>query len=398
MRFSCWLALLVSCLFLGDANRAKGEGATDTSAAKVTVDVAAIERERVLKAADLYLSEKPITVTASQSPRSKGGTHDYFSEGDYWWPDPKNPDGPYVQRDGESNPGNFNDHRLALIRLSIQVPALTAAFKLSGDGKYADHAVEHLVAWFVTPDTRLNPNLQYAQAVHGRFDGRPTGIIDTLHLVEVARAAAVLEERSAMSAADAKAIKQWFREYLTWMLTSEAGKTEGKAGNNHATCYWLQVASFAALVGDNDSLALCREKYKTQLLPQMAEDGSFPAELRRTKPYGYSLFNLDQLVSLCQLLSTPQDDLWSFALPTGQTIGKGCEYMYPFVKDKSAWPKKPDVMFYEFWPVRSTTWIFAGKALGKPQYVELWKVLEANPTNAEVIRNLPLRQPLLWMN
>ena len=151
-------------------------------------DVAAIERARVLRNAAKYLNEKPVTVTASSSPRSTGGKHDYFSEGDYWWPDPKNPDAPYIQRDGMSNPDNFNAHREALIRLSLIVPSLAAAYKLTRDHKYADHAARHLRAWFIDEATRMNPNLQYAQAIHGRFTGRGTGIIDTLHLVEVARA------------------------------------------------------------------------------------------------------------------------------------------------------------------------------------------------------------------
>src|SRR5205085_8147672 len=111
-------------------------------------DVAAFERARVLKAANQYLSERPVTITASHSPRSAGGAHDFFSEGDYWWPDPKNPEGPYVQRDGESNPDNFVEHRRALIRLSVQVPVLAAAWKLTGDARYARHAVLRLRSWF----------------------------------------------------------------------------------------------------------------------------------------------------------------------------------------------------------------------------------------------------------
>ncbi|HXT30743.1 MAG TPA: alginate lyase family protein, partial [Vicinamibacterales bacterium] len=86
------------------------------------------ERTRVLTAADKYLKDAPLTVTASHSPRSAGGQHDYFSEGDYWWPDPANPDGPYIQKDGLSNPANFNDHRRALMRFSVQMPALVAAY------------------------------------------------------------------------------------------------------------------------------------------------------------------------------------------------------------------------------------------------------------------------------
>ena len=84
------------------------------------------ERARVLAAADRYLKNLPVTVTASSSPRSAGGPHDFFSEGDYWWPDPQNPDAPYIQKDGMSNPGNFNEHRRALMRLSVQMPALVS--------------------------------------------------------------------------------------------------------------------------------------------------------------------------------------------------------------------------------------------------------------------------------
>ena len=95
------------------------------------LDLAAEERGRVLKAADKYLPEQPVTVTAASSPRSAGGVHDFFSEGDYWWPDPKNPDGPYIQRDGMTNPDNFLEHRRAMVRLSLIVPVLAAAWKIT---------------------------------------------------------------------------------------------------------------------------------------------------------------------------------------------------------------------------------------------------------------------------
>jgi hypothetical protein len=90
-------------------------------------NAARFDRERVLQAANQYLSKAPITITAFSSQRSAGGVHDFFSEGDYWWPDPQNPDGPYIQRDGMSNPGNFTDHLRYLVRLGVEVPALAAA-------------------------------------------------------------------------------------------------------------------------------------------------------------------------------------------------------------------------------------------------------------------------------
>src|SRR5215813_11727526 len=113
------------------------------------VDVAVIDRTRILNAANQYLKERPLTITSSTSERSAGGKHDFFSEGDYWWPDPKNPDGPYIQHDGLSNTNNFIEHRVAMIRFSEIVGTMTSAYILTGDEKYAKHAIKHIKAWFV---------------------------------------------------------------------------------------------------------------------------------------------------------------------------------------------------------------------------------------------------------
>lgn len=362
------------------------------------LDLTAIERPRVLRLANKYLAEQPATVTAASSPRSAGGRHDYFSEGDYWWPDPANPDGPYIQRDGMSNPDNFNAHRLALIRLSLHVPALAAAWQLTRDRKYAAHAVRHLRAWFLDRDTRMNPHLLYAQAIKGRVTGRGIGIIDTLHLVEVARAISALETAPVWPQAERDGVRGWFADYLTWMTTHEYGIAEREAKNNHGTCWVLQVAEFARYAGKKDLTEFCRNRFKTVLVPnQVAPDGSFPEELRRTKPYGYSLFNLDAMTGVCQVLSTRADNLWTWALPDGRGVRKAIEFMAPFIADKSKWPHKPDVMYFEEWPVRHHSLLFGGVALDRPEWIALWRKLEPDPTVDEVIRNFFIRQPVLWL-
>jgi hypothetical protein len=366
---------------------------------KAMIDLKQIERQRVVGAADGFLSEKTVTVTAFPAPRSAGGVHDFFSEGDYWWPDPKNPDGPYIQRDGMTNPDNFVKHRQAMIRFSIHTATLAAAYKITGDRKYADHAVAHLRAWFVDEETLMNPNLQYAQAIKGRTTGRGIGIIDTIHLVEVAQSARLLQQAGILQGEDLATVKKWFENYLTWMTTSKNGQEEMNARNNHGTCWVMQVAAFASFTGDAEKLALCRKRFKEVLLPdQMAADGSFPQELRRTKPYGYSIFNLDAMATLCRILSTPDDNLWTYTTADGRNVRKAIEFLHPYLKDKSKWPHKPDVMFWEFWPVRSPCLLFAGLAYHEPKYLETWKGLEANPTNEEVIRNLPIRQAVLWVD
>jgi hypothetical protein len=159
-----------------------------------------------------------------------------------------------------------------------------------------------------------------------------------------------------------------------------------------------QAAEFARYTGSAELTAFCRDRYKAVLLPgQMAADGSFPLELKRTKPYGYSLFNLDAMAAVCQILSTSEDDLWTFQLPDGRGMRKAMEFMVPFIADKKKWPHPPDVMYFDQWPVRHPSLLFAGLALDKPAYIDLWKTLNPDPTVEEVIRNYPLRQPLLWV-
>ena len=399
-----------------------------STASPPPLDVWAIDRERILTAANAALRHEPVTVTSASSPRSAGGLHDYFSEADYWWPDPANPGGPYIQRDGQSNPGNFDEHRKAMRRLSMDVPALVAAWKLTGEARYAEHAVRHLRAWFVDEATRMSPHLRYAQAIHGRVTGRGTGIIDTLHLVEVARAADVLTAAPAFDAAAQSGVQAWFAGYLRWMTTDKNGIEERDAKNNHATCWALQAAAFARLAGNDEVVRYCRDRFKTVLLPsQMAADGSFPEELRRTKPYGYSLFNLEALAGIAQLLSTPlrgrvavpaaprgrapdppkerrrihvaaaEDDLWSFTLPDGRGMRRAMQFMVPYVRDKKSWPKPPDVMYDREWPMRQASLLFAGIAFSEPSYLDLWRRLPADSSVDEVIRNFFIRQPALWV-
>ena len=361
-------------------------------------DLESFERARILTAANQHLKEPPITITSASSPRSAGGKHDYFSEGDYWWPDPKDPNGPYIQRDGMSNPDNFTAHRHALIRLGVQVPALTAGWIISRKRRYADHAAQHLRAWFLNPDTLMNPNLQYAQAIHGRTTGRGTGIIDTIHLVEVARSIPHLQESGTLSQAEENGIKDWFAKYLDWLTTSKNGHDERDAKNNHGTWWLAQAAAFADLTRNDEVANYCGERYKTVLIPnQVAADGSLPEELRRTKPYNYCLFNLAGYSTICQVLSNKGENLFAFALADGRGFAKTMAWMFPYIQNKASWPHPPDVEYFQYWPIRQPTELFAGLGLLHPEYVELWKKLPPEPDIEEIVRNNPIRQPLLWL-
>ena len=366
----------------------------------IKVDVAAIDWARILKAADAALSVAPMSITAYSAPASPGGPNDFYSNADYFWPDPAKSDGlPYLQRDGESYPGNFNRHRMAMRDLRDAVAALGAAYKITGDERYAQKAAELLRVFFIDPKTRMNPNFDFAQVAPGHGGGRSYGIIDGLHFIEIPMAISAMQKSPAFKPELTAGLKQWFADMSHWMVTSKNGKLEAAAKNNHAVAYWIQIACFARLTGDDALLAECRRQFKEVFVKkQMAADGSFPAELKRTKPYGYSIFQLDNMTALCQVLSTPDDDLWKFELPDGRGMRKAAAYLYPFLADKTKWPLKPDVQAWAGWPARQPSLLFAGLAYDEPRYVELWKKLPADPADAEVRRNMAITQPILWLD
>lgn len=381
-------------------------------------DLAAHERPRVVKQAEAALAVAPKTVTAARNPRSAGGLHDFSSEGDYWWPDPARPDGPYIQRDGLTNPENFVAHRQFLLAFGRDFGALAAAYKLTRDEKFAVAAAKHLRAWFIDPATKMNPNLLYSQAIKGRSTGRSIGVIDTLHLAEIALGVEAVRGARGFPREDDAAVTGWFRDYLGWLRTHPYGIDESKAKNNHGTCAWLQIACFARLTGNEAMLAESRTQLKEILVPgQMAPDGCFPEELRRTKPYGYAIFNLDVMTALAVVASTREENLMTWALPDGRSLVRGVAWLAPYLADKAAWLKsvrkaasapggrfvltdqlvQPDVMYWDDWPVRQPCLIFGALAAGREDWLATWKKLDPDPQVEEIRRNFPIRQPVLWI-
>ncbi|MEJ1973097.1 MAG: alginate lyase family protein [Lacunisphaera sp.] len=380
-----------------------GREAGPPPASQIFADIAALDRDRVLRRAAAAMLRQPVSLRSAPLPpfAAKAGAvaGDYLSMGDYWWPNPRTPDGlPYVRRDGESNPANFDEHRRLLREMRDNVAALAAAYALTRDAAYARRAAGWLQVFLVDPATRMNPHLRFAQAIPGVSSGRGVGIIDTLHLAEVPLAAAAIADAPDLPAATLPGVRAWFADYLHWMLTDPNGREEAAAKNNHSVAYWLQVAVFARFTGEQAALATARATYRDVLLPeQLAFDGSFPRELSRTKPYGYSIFQLDNVALLTDVLSTPEQDLWSWRLADGRHVAQAVAFLAPYLADRGAWPFAPDIGHFEAWPVRSPALLLGGCRLGRPDWLATWRRLPADPADEEVRRNQAVTQPLLWL-
>ena len=183
-----------------------------------------------------------------------------------------------------------------------------------------------------------------------------------------------MEEAGVLAVEDVAGSRTWFSDYLKWLTTHPYGVDEMNAKNNHGTCWVMQVAQFAKYTGDKEILDFCRNRYRSVLLPsQMAEDGSFPLEL------------------------DGEDDLWQYSMDDGRNMQKAVAWLFPYIADKSSWPFAEDVMFWDEWPVAQPALLFSICNTSNRTYLEIWKSLEHFPTNDEVIRNLPIRHPLLWL-
>ncbi len=292
--------------------------------------------------AEEALQVKPVSVMDKTLTPPSGDKHDYMSFGPYWWPDPKKKDGlPYIRRDGERNPEartNASD-RPAMERMVEAVETLALAYYFTEEEKYAQHAAQLLRVWFLRPETKMNPNLNFGQAIPGRTQGRGIGIIDTTKLIRIVDAVGLLQTSPSWTRNDQKQITAWFDAYLIWLRTSKHGKDEDRTKNNHATWYDAQVASFAMFVG-KDSLAkqVLEKVKKRRIETQIAPDGRQRYELTRTKSFGYSAGNLIGFFTLASLGERVGVDLWHYQSTDGRSIRKALDYLAPYADPHKKWP------------------------------------------------------------
>ena len=299
---------------------------------------------RLIESADAALKGGPFSVMDKSLTPPSGDKHDYMSLGAYWWPDPTTKNGlPYIRRDGQTNPESRTDatDSVRIGKMTHCVRTLSLAYYFTDEEKYAARAALLLRTWFLDKDTRMNPHLKYGQAIPGRVDGRGIGIIDTCGLVTVVDAAGLLVASDSWTDADHQALKKWFKSYLAWLQTSEYGRDESRASNNHGTWYDVQVACFALFTDDRQTAGRVLESAKEKRLSrQIGPNGEQEHELARTKSFDYALFNLKAICNLGRLGKHVGVDLWHFSAGKRGSIRAAIDYLAPYADAEKEWPHK----------------------------------------------------------
>ena len=328
------------------------------------------------EALDRRLREGPWTVTTERPEGVVLDPNDYYSEAPYWWPDPASPGGPYIRKDGQTNPNRFTAHKNALNAMADAVFTLGASAYLLDEPRYAQRAARVIRVWFVDPKTRMNPSLEYSQAIRGRNDGRGAGIIDGRVFIRAIQGMEFLAQTGLWDARDQAAVRRWFEEYLQWLAHGDNGLDEKRAGNNHASWWTAQVAAVASFVEKSAEMQAAFNYYRDHIFPtQIRADGSAPREESRTRSLWYSAFNLEAFVNVCRIAQVQGVDLWSVRAKNGATVSTVLDYLEPFLSDPRKWPKE---QISEFTNEGLYLLAFAGMGLNKPAHVALFRRLESS--------------------
>ena len=294
---------------------------------------------KLIKDADQLLDKVPSTVMEKKQTPPSGDMHDYMSLAIYFWPDPSKADGlPYIRKDGQINPevDDYKD-KSNMIRMNRNVEVLALAYYFSDDNKYAEKASQILHAWFLNPETKMNPNLNFAQAVKGKNDGRGIGIIESRILTSVVDAVGMINNSKSWSKNDQKEMEKWFNDFLQWLITSKNGIEESKAKNNHGIWYDEQKLSFALFTGNNEIALNTLNSMKSRIELQMDTTGFFPAEMERTISLHYMAFMLEPLFYIANMASTMNENFWNYTSASGRSIKKTFDVMKPYLSKEKEW-------------------------------------------------------------
>ena len=293
----------------------------------------------LIKDADKALQFGPVSVMEKKNDPPSGDKHDYMSLAPYFWPDPNKPGGlPYIRKDGETNPEvkEYKDKEYQPL-LCSNVQTLALAYYFSGEKVYAQHAAKLLRVWFLDTATRMNPNLNFGQAIKGVNTGRGAGLIDTRHYIKVIDAIGLLQDSKYWTANDQKGMQKWFADFLEWMQTSKNGKDEMKTENNHGAWYDAQRLSMALFTENKELAKKIVLNAADRLDKQMDNEGKFPKEMERTISLHYTTFVMEAFFIIADMADETGIDLWSMQTPSGKSLKKGFEALRPYISQEKKW-------------------------------------------------------------
>lgn len=258
----------------------------------------------IVQQANQLLARSIVAVTDKKKTIS-GNKHNYESLSIYWWPDPNNPNGPYIAKDGVYNPEYKQYDYPRLLLLVENLRTCSKAFYLTGNVAYYDLFCRQLDRWFINEATRMQPDFEYCQFIPGRNNncGNPQGMIDAYNFNDVIESIRLVHSKKSTGRKRMKALKKWFRDFAEWMQTSNYGQRASQFNNNQSVAYDITLYDILIFTDNKSGRAqILNDFFEKRVKPQIDDEGKMPEELKRTRAYHYSIYNLTHLVDFCQLV------------------------------------------------------------------------------------------------
>lgn len=292
--------------------------------------------------AALDFDADPVT-NKKEVPPSKN-MHDYLSYAPYKWPDTLKKDGlPWVTRDGQINPV-FYSSDTDFTRTSTffdVIDVLSWSYYFSKDKRFAKKAIKLINTWYLNPETKVNPNINFGQRVPGAADGRKAGVQEWCNQSSVITALQIFDADGLLTANVKTGMQFWFEKYLTWLTTNPMAIKAGFTRQNHANHYNYQVVGLMMYLGKNeDAKAVVKAAKQSRIADQITPNGKQPRELGRTRSVHYASLNLWSMTELALMGRKLGIDLWNYETDDFRSLRKAYAYLIPFVVGDKKWEYK----------------------------------------------------------
>lgn len=294
------------------------------------------EARKILKVADWLCEAQPVTVTDKKKLTFEPNKHYFCCIGPYWWPDSLNT-GKFINKDGIVNPESKQYDNVRLNEVVTRCQTLSEAFYISGERKYYDAFVRQLWVWFIDKKTYMYPTFEYAQVVPGQHNnkGRSTGLISAYGMNTLIESIRLVNGVKRIDRRAMKGLQQWFEAF--------ADDSEDRYGimfrgvkNNISLAYDVTMANMYLFAGkEKRAKEIVDEFAVLRIEEQLLEDGSQPSELKRTKAFTYSIFNLTHIVDMCYLARYWYPDYYQ---EHRERIDKAFEFLGQYVEGLERFP------------------------------------------------------------
>lgn len=226
--------------------------------------------------------------------------------------------------DGERNEAATRDtvaslanDRAALDRLVVDACTTALAGTIGNDRTLLEHAARMLRTWFITPDTRMNPHMRFAQITpRNTQSGNVWGIVDFRGFWPLLDAITLTTRAGLLSDVEQRALQSWFEAFLEDVDARKIGREP----NNIAVWNDLVVAALAAFVGRHERAAEVLSDLPLRFAAQLSAFAVPIHELQRTRPLHYGLFLAQGLINSAWLGRRLGIDLWTYTASQHRSI------------------------------------------------------------------------------